>query len=95
MPETTSSNNCCYQTLSIIQTCPGTTRFGSVKIGGSLRSPNLGNPEFQSKRKGRALPFGAGYTKCQPDTVFLEPLGAQKLLCYMPPVRLQHSPGVA
>ena len=33
------------------------------------------NPDFQSKRKRRAKPFGAGYTEYQADIICVDPFG--------------------
>ena len=35
------------------------------------------NPEFQSKRKRRAMPCGAGYTEYQPEIIFLDPFAVK------------------
>ena len=47
----TYNNNCCCQKLSIIQTWPGTTRFGSVKTYGFVRSANLRAPRIPVETK--------------------------------------------
>ena len=52
------------------------------------------NPEFQSTPSIHTLPFGAWYTKYQPETICVDPFGEQTSLCCKPIVKLQHSPPV-
>jgi len=49
--ETTFSNSYCFEKLSIIQTCPGTTRFGLIKTGRFVQSPNLRKPGIPIETK--------------------------------------------
>ena len=61
-----TQHNCCSQKLSIIQTCPGTTRFASMITGGFLRLPNRHTPRvLVATNKNTKWDFGAGYTEYQ------------------------------
>jgi len=46
--------------------------FDVQKLRNLLGHQIFANPEFQSKRKSRAMLFEAGYTKYQPEMIFLD-----------------------
>jgi len=78
--ETTYSISYCSDKLSIIHTSLGTTRHQI-----------FANPELPSKRKRRAMPFGAGYTEYQPEIIFLDLCRGKNILFSEPIVRLQNT----
>jgi len=59
-----------------IQTCPGTMCFLCIKT-------KTFEKVFQTKRKGRTTLFGAGYTKCQPEMIFLNMFRAKNVLLWL------------
>jgi len=49
------------------------------------------NPEFPSKRKRHATPFGAGYTKYQPEIIFLDLFSGKTVFFIEPIVKPQNT----
>ena len=49
------------------------------------------NPEFPSKRKRRATPFGAGYTEYQPEIIFLDLFRGKNVFFVEPIVKPQNT----
>ena len=77
--QTIYSNNCCSQKLSIIQTCPGATRLGSIKICGFDRSPNLRIPRIPIEMKRTRSAIWSRAKHPNPD-ICLNPFGLKVLL---------------
>ena len=56
--------------------------FDDPKIKKSPGRQMFESPEFQSKRKRRAMLFGAGYTKYQPGMIFLDLFRAKNVFLW-------------
>jgi len=81
-------------TIAALNSCPSSKRV----LGQALSSSDhqiFTNPEFQSKWKRRATPFGPGYIEYQLDLIWIGPSWWAKCLRCKPLVKLLHSPGVA
>ena len=49
------------------------------------------NPEFPSKRKRRATPFGTGHAEYQPEIIFLDLLRGKNVFFVEPIIKLQNT----
>ena len=67
----------------MIQTCPGTTRLGLVKIGGFVRSPHLRKPRIPVATKKTRNAIWSWVHKISPRDHFPDPFVEQKHVCAM------------
>jgi len=65
-----------------IQTCPGTIHIWFLKAEEFAGHQIFANPDFQSKRKRRSALSGPGYTKYQPEMIFLDMFRAKNVFLW-------------
>lgn len=82
-PENTWSSKCCSPKFSIIPSCPGTDRFGSVNNDELVRPPHRREHRIPNQtNKKRPMPYWTNYTDDQAEiiSIFLDPSRDKKQL---------------
>jgi len=89
--ETTFSINYCFDKLSIIQTCPGTTRFGAIKTVRFIQSPNLRKPGVPIETKKTRNAIRTRVHRISARDNFSRPVSLQNVFFVRAIVKLQNT----